>query len=88
MTIRDGPALWPGHPDGQVVGSPKQVAEQLITVWEESGCDGYLCTSTHTPGTFTEFTDLVVPILQKHGVARREYTGSTLRDHIHQSTPE
>jgi long-chain alkane monooxygenase len=89
LTIRDGTRMY-GQSIlmDQVVGTPDQVAEQLITTWEETGADGFLVTSTHTPGSFTEFTDLVAPILQRHGVARRAYTGQTLREHINQSRPE
>jgi len=35
-----------------------------------------------TPGGLDEFADKVVPILQDAGRFRREYEGSTLRDHL------
>jgi hypothetical protein len=38
--------------------------------------------ATHTPGCFEEFTDLVVPELQRRGRYRTAYTGSTLRDNL------
>jgi FMN-dependent oxidoreductase (nitrilotriacetate monooxygenase family) len=89
MTIREGTKLY-GQSIlmDQIVGNPQQVAEQLITVWEETGCDGFLCTSTYTPGSFTEFSDMVIPILQKYGVSRRRYAGKTLRENMNQNTPE
>ena len=34
------------------------------------------------PGQLTAFVDHVVPILQRHGAARTEYAGTTLRDHV------
>jgi hypothetical protein len=34
------------------------------------------------PGAFDDFVDLVVPELQRRGLFRREYAGSTLRDHL------
>ena len=34
------------------------------------------------PDQLTAYVDHVVPILQKRGVARTEYAGRTLRDHV------
>jgi FMN-dependent oxidoreductase (nitrilotriacetate monooxygenase family) len=89
LTIREGTKLY-GQSIlmDQIVGNPQQVADQLIAIWEETGCDGFLATSTYTPGSFTEFTDMVVPVLQKAGVYRRKYTGQTLRENLSQTTPE
>jgi FMN-dependent oxidoreductase (nitrilotriacetate monooxygenase family) len=68
-----------------IVGSPKEVAEELITLWEESGATGFLCTPLYYPGAVTDLVDLVIPILQKYKVFRHEYTGATLRDHLSQT---
>ena len=34
------------------------------------------------PTAFDEFVDLVVPILQQRGLYRRDYTGTTLSEHL------
>jgi FMN-dependent oxidoreductase (nitrilotriacetate monooxygenase family) len=68
-----------------VVGSPRQVADQLISMWEESEGAGFLMTPLYYPGAMTAFVDLVVPLLQKAGVFRRDYTGKMLRDHLAQT---
>jgi N-acetyl-S-(2-succino)cysteine monooxygenase len=34
------------------------------------------------PAAFDEFIDFVVPELQRRGIFRREYSGSTLREHL------
>jgi N-acetyl-S-(2-succino)cysteine monooxygenase len=34
------------------------------------------------PGAFDDFVNLVVPELQRRGLFRTEYTGTTLRDHL------
>jgi hypothetical protein len=39
------------------------------------------------PGAFDEFVDLVVPELQRRGLYRKAYTGTTLRDHLGLSRP-
>ena len=40
------------------------------------------------PGGLTDFTEHVVPILQRRGLFRTEYTGTTLRDHLGLPRPE
>jgi hypothetical protein len=38
----------------------------------------------YSPGAIEEFVDLVVPELQRRGRFRRDYTGTTQRDHLSQ----
>lgn len=38
----------------------------------------------YTPGAIEEFVDLVVPVLQRRGLFRRDYASSTQRDHLQQ----
>ncbi|TIP72319.1 MAG: LLM class flavin-dependent oxidoreductase [Mesorhizobium sp.] len=66
----------------QVVGTPESVADELQELFENKGCDGFIVTPTEMPGSFETFTRSVVPILQKRGVFRKEYPGSTLRETI------
>lgn len=41
-----------------------------------------MVSSASTPGTFNDFVDAVVPELQRRGLFRTEYSGTTLRDHL------
>jgi alkanesulfonate monooxygenase SsuD/methylene tetrahydromethanopterin reductase-like flavin-dependent oxidoreductase (luciferase family) len=66
----------------QLVGTPEQVADELQALLEEGGGDGFNLTPTYTPGSFEVFVDRVVPILQRRGLVRREYTGRTFRDNL------
>lgn len=68
------------------MGSPKQVADQMEE-WFGTACDGFVLAASHMPGAYEDFTRLVVPELQKRGVFRREYQGSTLRDHLGLARP-
>ncbi|MBB3111440.1 FMN-dependent oxidoreductase (nitrilotriacetate monooxygenase family) [Paenibacillus phyllosphaerae] len=66
----------------QFVGTPEQLAD-LIEKWFDSyGCDGFNIMPPVLPGNLDEFVDQVVPILQKRGLFREEYEGSTLREHL------
>ena len=62
-----------------------QVEEECFT---ERACDGFGGGPTYLPGTFEEFVRLVIPELQRCGVYRKEYAGTTLRDHLGLARPE
>ena len=54
----------------------------------ERACDGFVVGPTYLPGTFEEFVRLVIPELQRRGVYRKEYAGTTLRDPLGLARPE
>lgn len=63
-------------------GSPTDIAD-LMQEWFEAGaCDGFIVTPSHFPAGFEDFVDLVVPELQRRNLFRKDYEGSTLRDHL------
>ncbi len=66
----------------QLVGTPEMIADHLTELFEARACDGFVLTPTTSPGMFEQFSRAVVPILQKRGVFRTEYTGRTLREHL------
>ena len=68
----------------QIVGTPEQVADQLEAFWRRVGGDGFMLSPIYSPGAIEEFVDLVVPVLQRRGLFRREYRGRTQRDHLQQ----
>lgn len=64
------------------VGSAEQVADTLERWVNEAGVDGFNIAYAITPGTFVDFIELVVPILQERGLMRTEYEGTSLRDSL------
>ena len=66
----------------QLTGTAQSVAQQLIDWLELGACDGYVVSPAYLPGTFTEFTESVVPILQRRGYLRTAYEHPTLRGHL------
>ena len=63
-------------------GTPENLA-QLMIDWREAGaCDGFTLMPNVLPDQLAAFVDHVVPILQKRDMARTEYAGTTLRDHV------
>lgn len=66
----------------QMVGNPEQVADQLEAYFQQAGGDGFMIVAGDRPGTLRDFVELVVPVLQRRGLFRKDYTGTTLRDHL------
>jgi FMN-dependent oxidoreductase (nitrilotriacetate monooxygenase family) len=62
-------------------GTPEQVAD-TIEEWSAAGAaDGFNVMPPALPSGLETFVEHVIPILQKRGLARTEYAGTTLRDH-------
>ena len=69
-------------------GGPETIADTLQQWFDEGAADGFVIMPPYFPGAFDEFVDLVIPILQERGLYRREYSGTTLRDHLGLSRPD
>jgi FMN-dependent oxidoreductase (nitrilotriacetate monooxygenase family) len=66
-----------------VIGSPAEVADELIAWVEETGVDGFNLAYAITPETFEDFVDLVVPELQERGRYKLDYAPGTLREKLY-----
>jgi alkanesulfonate monooxygenase SsuD/methylene tetrahydromethanopterin reductase-like flavin-dependent oxidoreductase (luciferase family) len=64
------------------IGSPATIAESMNELVQADASDGFILVPYITPGGLDSFVDRVVPLLQERGVARTEYEGTTLRDHL------
>ena len=65
-----------------LVGSDEQIADQLEQ-WTDEGIDGFNIAYGVTPGSFEDFIDGVVPILQSRGRVQKEYQPGTLREKLY-----
>lgn len=63
-------------------GTPEQVADNLEEWFTAGAADGFNVMPPYLPGGLDDFVDHVVPILQRRGLFRTEYTASTLRGHF------
>jgi FMN-dependent oxidoreductase (nitrilotriacetate monooxygenase family) len=88
MTLRDlynVTAAARGH--WVIYGTPKRIAD-IFEEWFTSGlADGFVVMPAYFPGAFDAFVDGVVPELQRRGLYRLDYAGSTLRHHLGLATP-
>ncbi|MBS0240793.1 MAG: LLM class flavin-dependent oxidoreductase [Proteobacteria bacterium] len=85
MTLRDLyniAAAARGH--WVLYGTPTRIADTLQEWFEEGLADGFMIQPAYFPGAFDDFVDLVVPELQRRGLYRLDYTGTTLRQHLMQ----
>lgn len=65
-----------------LIGTPTQIADELQAWFEGGAADGFNVLVPHLPGGLEDVANHVVPELQRRGLFRREYSGSTLRDHL------
>jgi len=65
-----------------IVGTPAQVAEQMIAWFEGEAADGFNLMPSHFPEGLELFISGVLPILRQRGVFRHQYSGTTLREHL------
>ncbi|HEX4368870.1 MAG TPA: LLM class flavin-dependent oxidoreductase, partial [Rhodopila sp.] len=77
-----------GRPREAIVGSGKDMADRLEQWFTERACDGFVVAGTHMPGSFEDFVRFVVPELQRRGLYRTEYTGTTLRENLGLAVPK
>ncbi|UUU29860.1 LLM class flavin-dependent oxidoreductase [Streptomyces sp. CA-210063] len=81
LTLRELIArLGAGRGHRAVAGTPEQIADQLQEWFTQGAADGFNIMPPHLPGGLEDFVDHVVPILQRRGLFRTEYTGRTLRE--------
>lgn len=65
------------------VGTPERAADTLIEWFRAGAADGFVLNPKADPFIqLAAFAEQVVPILQGRGVFRREYSGSTFREHL------
>jgi len=83
MTLRDLYNLT-GAARGHwvICGTPADIADTLQEWFEVRAADGFNILPPYFPGAFDDFVDLVVPELQRRGLFRHAYTGTTLREHL------
>ena len=81
--------LYLGYERGRktIKGTPLQVADVMEHWLSHGACDGFMLQFHALPGGLEQFVDGVVPELQRRGLFRCEYAGTTLRDHLGLARP-
>jgi FMN-dependent oxidoreductase (nitrilotriacetate monooxygenase family) len=62
-------------------GTPEQIADLIVDWFNEGAADGFNLMPPILPAQLDVFSAEVIPLLQRRGLFRTEYAGTTLRDH-------
>ncbi len=70
-----------------VVGTPEGIADDIEAWFRAGAADGFNLMPDVLPDGLETFVDAVVPILQRRGLFRQDYAGTTLREHLGLARP-
>ena len=73
--------LGGGRGHRTLAGTAEQIADSIEEWFTNGAADGFNVMPAAMPSGLEAFVERVVPILQERGLFRRDYEGSTLRDH-------
>lgn len=88
LTLEDLGRRYGNRYEGGLAGTPSQIADGMEQWFAEEACDGFTIAVPYQPSGFDEFVRLVVPELQRRGIYRTEYEGTTLRDNLGLRRPD
>lgn len=70
-----------------LVGTPEQIADAMEHWLLNEGADGFNLMPPLLPQSLEDFVAQVVPVLQRRGLFRTDYTSTTLRGHLGLARP-
>ncbi len=88
MTVRQLAQRLGGYSGLAFVGTARTIADEMQDWLEQRGSDGFTVNFPYLPGGLDAVCQKVVPELQRRGIFRSEYEGSTLREHLGLPRPE
>jgi FMN-dependent oxidoreductase (nitrilotriacetate monooxygenase family) len=63
-------------------GTAKSVADQMEEWFLAPACDGFVLAATQMPGSYEDVVRLLIPELQRRGLAPKDYRSTTLRENL------
>jgi FMN-dependent oxidoreductase (nitrilotriacetate monooxygenase family) len=69
-------------------GTPEQIADLIADWFGDGAADGFNIMPPVLPAMLDAFSAEVIPLLQRRGLFRTEYTGKTLREHYGLARPK
>ena len=82
MTIRQLAQMVGAFGGLSMVGTPRTIADQMEAWLHQEACDGFNVMFNTVPTGLDDFCTKVVPELQRRGLFRKAYEGTTLREHL------
>ncbi|MBT3535457.1 MAG: NtaA/DmoA family FMN-dependent monooxygenase, partial [Rhodospirillaceae bacterium] len=88
LTVRQLAGRLGGYSGLAMVGTPAMIADQMEEWLMTDGCDGFNVMFPYLPAGLDDFVDKVVPELQRRGLFRHAYEGTTLRENLGLPKPD
>jgi len=82
LTVRQLAQRLGGYSGLAMVGTAQTIADEMEEWLQTEASDGFTVMFPHLPGGLDDFVERVVPELQHRGLFRRDYEGTTLREHL------
>ena len=82
LTVRQLAQRLAGYSGLAMVGTAKTIADEMEEWLFTEGSDGFTVMFPYLPGGLEDFVAHVIPELQRRGLFRRDYEGTTLREHL------
>ncbi|KAF5017396.1 hypothetical protein F66182_10676 [Fusarium sp. NRRL 66182] len=82
LTVRQLAQRYGGYSSLAFVGTPESIADEFAQWLEEDAADGFTVTFPFLPQGLDDVAHRLVPELQKRGLFRKDYEGTTLREHL------
>jgi alkanesulfonate monooxygenase len=82
LTVRQLAQRLGGYGGLAFVGTAATIADAMEEWLVTEGSDGFNVMFPYLPEGLDDFADKVVPELQRRGIFRKDYEGTTLRDHL------
>jgi alkanesulfonate monooxygenase len=82
LTVRQLAQRLGGYSGAAMIGTPRQIADQMQEWLETGACDGFNMMFPFLPAGLDDFATKVIPELQRRGLHRTEYEGRTLRENL------
>ena len=82
LTVRQLAKILGAYGGLAIVGTPASIADTMEEWLFNNACDGFNVMFPTVPAGLDDFVNQVVPELQRRGLFRKEYEGTTLREHL------
>jgi FMN-dependent oxidoreductase (nitrilotriacetate monooxygenase family) len=88
LTVRQLAGRYGGYSGLAFVGTPESIAAEMDIWLKEEAADGFTVVFPFLPQGLDDVADRLVPELQRRGLFRKDYEGTTLREHLGLARPK
>ncbi|KAK7755433.1 hypothetical protein SLS62_002661 [Diatrype stigma] len=88
LTVRQLAQRLGGYGGLAFVGTAESIADEMEKWLVEEGSDGFNVNFPYLPQGLDDLVEKLIPELQRRGIFRKDYEGTTLRDHLGLKRPE